>query len=40
MNENKQFAFRSFLKKFGMSSITEQLDANLKFKGKVLMGLK
>ena len=40
IRERKEFTFRNILKQFGLSSITEQLDATMKFKGKVLMGLK
>lgn len=38
--EYKEAAFRNLLKDFGLSSISEQHDASLRLKGKVLMGLK
>lgn len=40
MKETKEYVFRTILKQFGLSSIAEQIDANMKLKGKALMGLK
>lgn len=40
LKEKKEWTFRTLLKQFGLSSISEQIDANMKFKGKMLMGLK
>lgn len=40
LKENKEIAFRTLLKDFGLSSISEHHDTALKLKGKVLLGLK
>jgi hypothetical protein len=40
VRDNKESAFRTLLKDFGLSSILEQHDTSLKLKGKVLFGLK
>jgi hypothetical protein len=36
----KEYTFKTILKEFGLSSMSEQLDATMKFKGKMLMNLK
>lgn len=40
LKENKESAFRTLLKDFGLSTISEHHDTSLKLKGKVLFGLK
>lgn len=40
MKETKQSVFRTILKQFGLDSIVDQIDANMKVKGRALMSLK
>jgi hypothetical protein len=40
MKETKEYVFRSLLKQFGLDSIVDQIDANMKLKGRALMALK
>ena len=40
MKETKEYVFRTLLKQFGLDSIVDQIDANMKLKGRALMGLK
>ena len=40
MKETKEYVFRNLLKQFGLDSIVDQIDANMKLKGRALMALK
>jgi hypothetical protein len=40
IRENKEFSFRAVLIHIGLSNVGEKVNSDLKFKGKMLMGLK